>query len=276
MLYKILVANAFVSMYTLSVKFRKNNAYEGAKNPMKLTWLGQHGIALESQGCLLMSDPYLLDTMYQTVGESSGRRIPIDESWTKVRPDMILLTHDHIDHVDMPSLEAIVSDEKQVEILAAPNAWNKVRGQLCGDHNYIMMKPGNEWSSAVFRIRAIQARHSDETGVGYVVEAEGLTIVISGDTLYFSDAAKEISKQADIAIVVMNGKGNNMNCTDASRYCADIQAKVAIPTHWGLLKKFADDQDTPELFAQKASELGVKTRILQIYETVDTEVLLRG
>ena len=127
-----------------------------------------------------------------------------------------------------------------------------------------------------FRIRAIQARHSDMTGVGYVVEAEGLTIVISGDTLYFADAAKEVGKQADIAIVVMNGKGNNMNCTDAARYAKDLSARVAIPTHWGLFEKFANDPDTPQLFAQKAERLGVKARILQIYETVDTQQLLEG
>ena len=241
---------------------------------MKLTWLGQHGVALESNGTLLMVDPYLLDTMCQTVGEDCGRLISVDESWTKVRPDLILLTHDHIDHLDMPSMEAIVDGSKSVEILAGANAWNKIRGKLSGDHNYIMMKPGNEWTSDAFYVRAIQARHSDETGVGYVVEAEGLTIVISGDTLYFADAAKEIGKAADIAIVVMNGKGNNMNSIDAARYCADIQARVAIPTHWGLLKKFAADKDTPQRFAQEAEKRGVKAAVLQIYETVDTAALL--
>ena len=241
---------------------------------MKLTWLGQHTVALESNGALLMTDPYILDTMGETMGEEFSRLIPVDETWTQVRPDMILLTHDHIDHLDMPSMQALVSAQKPVEIIAAPNAWNKIRGQLPGDHNYIMMKPGNEWTSDVFHVRAIQARHSDETGVGYVVEAEGLTILISGDTLYFADAAKEVGKAVDIAVVVMNGKGNNMNCADAARYCKDMQARVAIPTHWGLFKKFAKDENTPERFAEKAGALGVRTKTLAIYESVDTAALL--
>ena len=38
--------------------------------------------------------------------------------------------------------------------------------------------------------------------------------------------------------VVMNGKGNNMNCVDAARYAADVCTKVAIPAHWGLFEKF--------------------------------------
>ena len=241
---------------------------------MKLTWLGQHGLALESQGRLLMVDPYLLDTMSETTGAEFGRCIPVDEAWTKVRPDMVLLTHDHIDHVDMPSLQAILTQEKNAEVICGVNAWQKVRGQFPGDHNYIMMKPGCQWTSDVFRVTAITARHSDETGVGYVVEAEGLTVVISGDTLYFSGVENEISEKVDIAVVVMNGKGNNMNSKDAARYCADIGARVAIPTHWGLFKKFAKDAETPERFQKEAAALGVKARILQIYETVDTAALL--
>ncbi len=241
---------------------------------MKLTWLGQHGLALESAGNLLMVDPYLFDTMSRSVGQEFGRLVPVDESWTKVRPDMVLLTHDHIDHLDMPSLQAVVTAEKSVEVLAGVNAWNKVRGQLNGDHNYIMMKPGNEWTSDVFRVRAIEARHSDDTGIGFVVEAEGLTVVISGDTLYFGDIAEEVGKKADIAVVVMNGKGNNMNSVDAARYCTQIGARVAIPTHWGLFKKFEFDRDTPERFAAEAEKLGVKAKRLEIYQTVDTSALL--
>lgn len=48
---------------------------------MKLTWLGQHGLALESQGNLLMVDPYLMDTMRETVGEDFARIVPMDERW---------------------------------------------------------------------------------------------------------------------------------------------------------------------------------------------------
>ena len=241
---------------------------------MKLTWLGQHGLALQSGNALLMVDPYLLDTMHIDLGDAFARRVPVDTGWTKVRPDMVLLTHDHIDHVDMPSLQAVVTKDRSVEVLAGVNAWNKVRGQLKGDHNYIMMKPGNEWTSDVFHIRAIEARHSDETGVGYVVEAEGLTVVISGDSLYFGEIAKEVGKKADIAVVVMNGKGNNMNCIDAARYCAQIGARVAIPTHWGLFKKFEFDRDTPERFAAEAEKLNVKAKKLEIYQTVNTDELL--
>lgn len=243
---------------------------------MKITWLGQHGLAVESGNQLLMVDPYLLDTMHDTMGEAFARLVPVDDKWTQVQPDMVLLTHDHIDHVDMPSLEAILTEEKNAEVLAGTNAWNKVRGQFKGDHNYVMMIPGNEWTSDIFRVRAVSARHSDSTGVGFVVEAEGRTILISGDTLYFADIAREIGKPVDIAVVVMNGKGNNMNSVDAARYCSAVGAKVAIPTHWGLFKKFELDKDTPQRFAEEAAKVGVRAEILNIYGSADTEQLLEA
>lgn len=236
---------------------------------MKITMLGILGVAIESGDRMLMVDPYLLDTLHETNGEDFARMVPISEKWLAARPDILLLTHDHADHMDMPSLKSVVTGEKKVELLAGINSWQKVRGSLPGDVNYIMMTPGCEWTSGDFHIRAVNARHSDFTSVGYVITVEDKKILISGDTLYFGDAALEIG-DVDIAIVVMNGKGNNMNCVDAARYASDVDAKVAIPAHWGLFEKFSDD---PNLFAAEAKKLGVKTYIAPMFETFDTENL---
>lgn len=237
---------------------------------MKITMLGILGVAIESGNRMLMVDPYLLDTLHEQNGEDFVRMVPINETWLKARPDMVLLTHDHGDHMDMPSLQAVVTGEKPVEIIAGINGWQKVRNTLPGNNNYIMLTPGCEWTSGEFHIRAVEARHSDLTGVGYVITVEGKKIVISGDTVYFGAAAKEIGGDTDIAIVVMNGKGNNMNCTDAARYASDVDAKIAIPAHWGLFKKFSDD---PNWFAAEAEKLGVKTYIAPMFETFDTDEL---
>lgn len=240
---------------------------------MKITMLGILGVAIESGGRMLMVDPYLLDTLHEQNGEDFVRMVPPSEKWLAARPDMVLLTHDHADHLDIPSLQAVITEEKPVELVAGINAWQKVRGALPGDHNYIMLTPGCEWTSGDFHIRAINARHSDLTGIGYVITVDGKKIVISGDTVYFGDAAAEIGEGTDIAIVVMNGKGNNMNCVDAARYVKNIGAKVAIPAHWGLFEKFSDD---PNRFAAEAQARGVKAYIAPMFETFNTEDLLKN
>ena len=237
---------------------------------MKITMLGILGVAIESNGKLLMVDPYLLDTLHETSGEDFARMVPVNDTWLNARPDMVLLTHDHADHLDMPSLQALVTGEKPVELIAGINGWQKVRGTLPGQVNYIMFTPGCEWTSGDFHIRAVNARHSDLTGLGFVITVEDKKILISGDTLYFSDAAPEIGN-VDIAVVVMNGKGNNMNCTDAARYVSEVDAKLAIPAQWGLFEKFSDD---PNKFAAEAEKLGVKTYIAPVFETFDPATLL--
>ena len=237
---------------------------------MKITMLGILGVAIESNGKLLMVDPYLLDTLHETSGEDFARMVPVNDTWLNARPDMVLLTHDHADHLDMPSLQALITGEKPVELIAGINGWQKVRGTLPGQVNYIMFTPGCEWTSGDFHIRAVNARHSDLTGLGFVITVEDKKILISGDTLYFGDAAPEIGN-VDIAVVVMNGKGNNMNCVDAAHYASEVDAKVAIPAHWGLFEKFSDD---PNKFAAEAEKLGVKTYIAPMFETFDPADIL--
>lgn len=239
-------------------------------NNMKITLLGILGVAIESNDRMLMVDPYLLDTLHEQNGEDFVRMVPVSQKWLAARPDIVLLTHDHGDHMDMPSLQAVVTGEKKVELIAGINGWQKVRGNLPGDVNYIMMTPGCEWTSEDIHIRAVNARHSDFTGVGYVITLEGKKILISGDTLYFGDAAKEIG-EVDVAIVVMNGKGNNMNCADAARYAAEVKAKIAIPAHWGLFEKFSDD---PDKFACEAEKLGVNSYIAPMFTAFDPADLM--
>ena len=77
---------------------------------MKITMLGILGVAIESGDRMLMVDPYLLDTLHEQNGEDFARMVPINEKWLAARPDMVLLTHDHADHMDMPSLKSVVTE----------------------------------------------------------------------------------------------------------------------------------------------------------------------
>ena len=240
---------------------------------MKITWLGQFGILLQTENTCLMMDPYLTNSIAEQSGPGFRRLVPLREEYLRMTPDLILLSHEHIDHLDLPSLQALLDPTKPAEVLAGANAWTKARTEVGGPHNYIRMVPGVEWSTRDLRIRAVPAIHSDPTAIGFVVRAEGITLYITGDTLYSRELAKAVGEPVDILITVVNGMGNNMNSTDAARLAADLRARVTIPVHWGLFAKYAD---TPERFLQEAEHLGVAAYAAEIYETMNSETLLEG
>ena len=63
---------------------------------MKCIWLGQAGLLFDFDGIKVMMDPYLSDSV-AAVNPLNKRRIAVDESFFDIRPDVLILTHDHLD-----------------------------------------------------------------------------------------------------------------------------------------------------------------------------------
>ena len=70
---------------------------------MKITWLGQAGLMFETCGKTVIVDPYLSDSV-ERIEPQNYRRVAVDESFLSVKPDVIVLTHDHLDHTDPDTL----------------------------------------------------------------------------------------------------------------------------------------------------------------------------
>ena len=56
---------------------------------MKITWLGQAGLLLETDGKKIIVDPYLSQSV-EKVNPKNYRRVPVDESFLKIKPDVIV------------------------------------------------------------------------------------------------------------------------------------------------------------------------------------------
>lgn len=61
---------------------------------------------LELDGVRVMIDPYLSDSVAK-VNPLNKRRVPVEEQFFDVRPDVLILTHDHPDHTDPETLDVI-------------------------------------------------------------------------------------------------------------------------------------------------------------------------
>ena len=70
---------------------------------MKITWLGQAGLFIETCGLKIIIDPYLSDSV-EKINPKNYRRTPVDEAFLKIKPDVIICTHNHLDHVDIDAI----------------------------------------------------------------------------------------------------------------------------------------------------------------------------
>lgn len=209
---------------------------------MKVTWLTQAGLLIETGGLLIMIDPYLSDCVGRLEGKH--RRIPVDETLFDLCPDVMVFTHDHIDHYDPDTAPRFLEQkEKPMVVLSPHSCWQKARA-FGAPHNYIRFEAGVEWTEKEVRFISVPAEHSDPCAVGVVIEAEGKRLYITGDTLYSSYVLNALPFDVNYVFLPINGAGNNMNAKDAARFAAEAGARYAIPLHYGLL-----DELTPDDFA---------------------------
>lgn len=223
---------------------------------MNITWLGQAGLLFETENIKLMVDPYLSDSVSK-INPQNYRRVPVDENFFNVEPDVIILTHDHLDHTDPETLCHYLKDDLDVCVLASANAWKHVRETFGGNRNYVLFNRYTEWTQGNVKLRAVKAEHSDETAIGVIIEADNKKYYITGDTLYNTEIFKDLPTDIDYIFIPVNGVGNNMNMIDAERFCNQIGG-MAIPLHCGLF-----DEIDMNLF-------GYKNKVIpQIYQKIE-------
>lgn len=200
---------------------------------MKITWLGQAGLLFETGGKTVLVDPYLSDSV-EKIEPHNKRRVAVDARFLQKQPDILLLTHNHLDHTDPETLCHYLSKDSTVTVLASGNAWQNVRKTFGGvKNNYVQFNRGTQWTEGALHFKAVYAEHSDDKAIGVVMQAEGKTYYITGDTLYNEKIFGDITEKIDYVFLPVNGRGNNMNFIDGARFCKRLNA-VAIPLHCGL------------------------------------------
>lgn len=210
---------------------------------MKITWIGQAGLLIKTDLATLIIDPYLSDSV-GALNPQKHRRIPVDESLFDIAPDLLLFTHNHLDHYDPESAEKYLAMPNEKTVLCPASVWSEAR-KNGGNNNYVRFDVGTEWSERGLHIRAVRAIHSDDFAIGFVIEEKstGVKIYVTGDTLYNANIFPTLPSDLYAVLLPVNGVGNNMNAEDAARFAKATGAKYAVPLHVGLF-----DALTPNIF----------------------------
>ena len=207
---------------------------------MKITYLGQAGLMFETNSLVIMIDPYLSDSV-KKINPKNYRRVPVDESLLEIKPDVIIFTHNHLDHYDPETVGHFITQDTKAIVLAPQSVWNEVR-MIGGCNNYVLFNRHTTWTQNGIRFTAVKAEHSDPTPIGVIIDDGEKKYYITGDTLYNEEIFEDIPDDIYALFLPVNGVGNNMNMTDASRFAKRINAKKVVPLHIGLFDELlADD-----------------------------------
>ena len=223
-------------------------------------WLGQSGFLVQfPHGASVCIDPYLSHAM--AGGKTRERLLPIPVPAWQLRADLVITTHDHIDHFDEITLRPIA--ETPGTVFAGPSS--------CRDHwlamglpaeRFLRLDQGDTLEVAGVRLAARYAKHHSgalEDAMGVVLEAGGFRVYHVGDSEYapaLTEGAQGL--RPDLLLVPINGRGGNMDSAQAAQLAKIVQPRVAIPMHYGM---FAANTADPQAFVDACRASGVEARI---------------
>ena len=206
-----------------------------------LTFLGHSTVVVELGGVRVMTDPVLRPRVAH-LGRVVAPLPPA--SWGRV--DVVVLSHLHHDHCDLPTLRMLGRDLP----LVVPVGAGAFLGRR-GFTNVVELPVGECHEHDGVRITATHAVHDGRRepfgpraeAIGFLlVHGEGdqeASVYFAGDTDIF-DGMADLHPQLDVALVPVWGWGPNLGPghltpREAARAVRLLRPRYAVPVHWGTL-----------------------------------------
>jgi L-ascorbate metabolism protein UlaG (beta-lactamase superfamily) len=248
----------------LASRFAKVRVRAGA---VACAWLGQAGYLMKtSSGLTVMIDPYFSDEVERQ--EGLKRLFPPPITADELRPDVLLVSHGHLDHFDEPTIRSFASSARTL-LVAPPSCISRAKGQGWPASRMRSLDPGSSAIKGGLRITATFARHTWPDAIGFLLDIEGLRLWHSGDTEYDQHLRALATAKIDVAFICINGGGGNMNAHEAALLAWELNPRSAVPMHYGLwaAKDYRyggaapDATPDPKLFESTLRKLSLRIRI---------------
>jgi L-ascorbate metabolism protein UlaG (beta-lactamase superfamily) len=217
-------------------------------NSITAAWLGHSTVLLNFYGVNILTDPVLFrrigaDTCVGTIGP---KRLIAPALTAAQLPsiDLVLISHAHMDHMDLPSLRALPGRPSAVtahatEDLLVHTAVSNPVSLRWGEKARVVTKNGDVEVEA-FEVKHWGARwrHDKYRGYnGYIVAREGRKLIFGGDTAYIGSFRSLRSRGPyDLAIMPIGAYQPWVcsHCTpeQAARMANEAAADRLLPVHF--------------------------------------------
>ncbi len=215
-----------------------------------LFFTGQAGfICKNSDGRLLGVDLCLSDSV-ERVEEHMGfkRLLPKLIQPEDIELDILIATHAHADHFDRDAVPWLMAGQ-ETRLYASVQCAAETKKLLISEERCRYVTPGDSIADSGFHIEFVDCDHGEAApdAVGVIVEFDGKTIYMAGDTCLRMDRVPALTegRKLDVVIGPINGAFGNMNEKEFATYAHALHGRVTIPCHYGM---FASHGGNPGKF----------------------------
>jgi L-ascorbate metabolism protein UlaG (beta-lactamase superfamily) len=253
-----------------------------ATSTLSVTFAGHATVLLELDGVRVLTDPLLRKRIGVLI-----RRSPVPPRGVRRDLDAVLISHAHLDHLDVPSLRLI---DRRTPVVVPRGLGPLVRRlgfvplEMDAGEEVEIGPARAAGSSGPERVR-VKAVHADHAGARYPLAAEapalgyvvagGLSAYFAGDTGLY-DGMRDLGP-IDVAVLPVGGwgprlPGDHLNPLSAAKALELLRPAACVPVHWGTIyppwlpPEFnAKWAEWPHAFVRYAAHLTpeVDVRILQ-------------
>jgi len=248
----------------LSWKLLHKNAYgdfldDQPLSPVTIDWepvIAHRGVSMTfiKHSTLLIKDVdhvLLIDPVFNDIFWFIKDFTPLGFKLERMpRPDDVLITHGHYDHLDIPSLSQLEPGTHVISPLGYDSEFKEAgmtrRTQLDWFETYrdgsreITLLPANHWT-----MRSPIVGPNRSLWGGYLIKtAGGPVIYVSGDSAYF-DGFEQLAEDYDIDLAVFNLGAyaprwfmapSHMNAPETVQAFEEIKAEKLMIAHWGTFQ----------------------------------------
>jgi N-acyl-phosphatidylethanolamine-hydrolysing phospholipase D len=230
-----------------------------------VTWIGHATLLLQAEGMSVLTDP-----MFSPRILAVRRLAPPGVSLAHLPPiDVVVVSHNHRDHLDEASVRALGPEVTFVVPLGLA-AWFKKRGL----HRVVELDWWQETEVAArtsrIRVTLVPAQHWSMRGPldanrslwgGYVIESPAVRFYFAGDTGYPA-AFKDIGRRypgIDYALLPIGAyaprwfmQPQHIGPEEAATAFGELGARSLIPMHWGTFRLSDEPLGEPPVLLRKA------------------------
>lgn len=240
-----------------------------------LYWIGQAGFVIRGSTTTLVIDPFLVARPDRTEPPPLA---PGELGFT----DAVLATHEHRDHLDLPSYPAIAAAAPEARFIV-PEPLVERTAEVVGAGRVTGAVPGTELRAGSATIMPVPAAHGvhvadaysfgltpdEHRYLGYVITIDGLRIYHAGDTIRYEGQAERLRAiGVDVALLPVNGRDEareardyvgNLSADEAAELVRDAGIPVAVPMHYEL---FAHNAGSAGDFVDRVAVLAPSATVL--------------